>query len=418
MTNYMDDLKALKPIFWENTHMYSANQALSKIQYTLAHVIEAEERLNRFASYFMKTYPETQQTKGLIESSIHECVSLNQGIFDTFGREIKNPLMLKLDNQLPISGSVKARGGVYEVIKLAETLAIQHGLLSYEDDYAILAGDKFREFFGHYSIAVGSTGNLGLSIGIAGEALGFKVQVHMSSEAKAWKKDLLRSKGVEVIEYNEDYSTAVKYGRQQAQSNPKMHFIDDENSIELFLGYAIAALRLKKQMAMKGHVIDANHKLKVYLPCGIGGAPGGITFGLKLVFGDDVECYMAEPTHAPCMTLGLMTGKHDAISIYDIGVDGKTEADGLAVARASKFVGKTIEHLVSGCYTVTDNQMFQMLYLLEREEGIRVEPSAAASLMGPLMVQEDMPCVHLAWLTGGAMVPKEMMDAYIRRGKC
>ncbi|MED0743496.1 D-serine ammonia-lyase, partial [Aneurinibacillus aneurinilyticus] len=297
---------------------------------------------------------------------------------------------------------------------------------------SIIDSEKFRSFFSHYSIAVGSTGNLGLSIGIMSAKMGFNVTVHMSADAKKWKKDLLKSKGVVVVEYKEDYSKAVEEGRKLANSKPNCYFIDDENSNDLFLGYAVAASRVKKQLEDMNITVDEHHPLFVYLPCGVGGGPGGVAFGLKLIYQDHVHCFFAEPTHSPCMLLGLATGLHDKVSVQDFGIDNITAADGLAVGRPSAFVGQIIEPFLSGCYTVSDDELYKLLRALIDTENIHLEPSALAGGFGPIRLAKEKEgqayleqhhlidrmknATHIMWATGGSMVPAEVMKEYYKKG--
>jgi len=249
----------------------------------------------------------------------------------------------------------------------------------------------------------------------------------MSADAKEWKKKLLRSKGATVLEFEGDFGEAINEGRRTTIADPKGYFVDDENSKYLFLGYSVAAIRLKKQLEKLKISIDAHHPLFVYSPCGVGGSPGGVAFGLKQVFGDNVHCFFVEPTHSPSVLIGLLTGKMEKVSVHDFGIDNKTEADGLAVGKASAFASPISKLLISGIYTIEDDELFRLLYLLGKSERIFLEPSATAGLMGPQKISctsymqeyclDPSLITHIAWATGGSLVPKEEMDDFYKKGE-
>ncbi|ELC3157580.1 D-serine ammonia-lyase [Vibrio harveyi] len=425
----VERLIGLEEVVWFNPNITTLEEGLPYVGLGAANIKDASERLKRFAPYLMKAFPETVASNGIIESNVVKIDKMKSCLEAQYGTQILGRLMLKKDSHLPISGSIKARGGIYEVLTHAEKLAIEAGLLSESDDYSKLFSEEFRQFFQQYSIAVGSTGNLGMSIGIMSAKLGFSVSVHMSADAREWKKNKLRSHGVNVVEYEQDYGVAVEQGRKEAEKDPTCFFIDDENSQTLFLGYSVAGERLKQQFDDMGIIVDAEHPLFVYLPCGVGGGPGGVAFGLKMAFGDHVHCIFAEPTHSPCMLLGVHTGLHDDIAVQDLGIDNITAADGLAVGRASGFVGRAMERLLDGYYTMTDERMYHHLGELSEQEDIRLEPSALAGMMGAVHVSQDQVyqarmqfsedkmknAIHLVWATGGGMVPEAEMSAYLAK---
>ena len=425
MEKIIENLKQCKESFWANPNVKDLKRELANAPIKKSEIEDVRKRLNRFKPLFMSLFKETKQRAGIIESPFVAGVDFKNALEHYRGAKIKGDIYLKLDSHLPISGSIKARGGIYEILAHTERLLIKAKLLDYNDDYAKINTKKIKDFLHNYKIAVGSTGNLGLSIGIMSAKLGFKVAVHMSADAREWKKAMLRSYGVEVVEYKEDYGVAVAQGRKLAQGDKSCHFIDDENSKDLFLGYAVAAKRLQGQLQALDIVVNKENPLFVYLPCGVGGGPGGVAFGLKHIFGDNVKCFFAEPTHSPCMILGLISKKLDKISVNDIGLDNKTAADGLAVGRASALVANALKNIIDGAYTISDENMFRYLALLEQSEGIKLEPSALAGVGGLFYADKFARqtlgqyehITHIIWATGGSMVPQNEMQGYIQKGK-
>ena len=417
-------------VIWFNPGLRCRDAAFEGISLTMADIDDAEARLRRFAPFIMRCFPETAGNGGIIESPLTEVEHMRQRL-NGHGGGIGGRLLLKRDSDLAIAGSVKARGGIYEILKHTEEIALEKGLLSgYDDDYAKLAGDECRRVFSQYTVQVGSTGNLGLSIGIMSAAVGYKVIVHMSADAKQWKKELLRSKGVKVVEYKSDYSEAVKRGRELSDADPMSYFVDDEKSVNLFLGYAVAASRLKKQLDEQGVVVDEQHPLIVYIPTGVGGAPGGVAYGLKRVYKNAVHCFFAEPTLCPSVLLGFATNLYENVNVHDFGIDGLTEADGLACASPSGFVTRIDSNLISGDFTIEDAKLYDFMRLLHKTEDVLIEPSSCAAFIGPVHLESTEAgkgylakqgltadvmknATQICWATGGRLVPDEVWKEYL-----
>ncbi|WP_087080029.1 D-serine ammonia-lyase [Comamonas thiooxydans] len=431
LRDLVEDLRHARPALWAGR----SEGARSTHSIDAAQVQQAVQRFERFAPLLAQLFPELQASGGRIESALLLVPQMQQTLQlpEQLGR-----LWLKADHSLPVAGSIKARGGVHEVLEYAEQIALQHGLLA-DGDYLQLASDAARAVFARYQVAVGSTGNLGLSIGVMASGLGFKATVHMSADAKEWKKQRLRARGVQVVEHAGDYAQAVAAGRALADRDTHCHFVDDEHSLSLLLGYAAAAPHLVAQLAENGIAVDETHPLFVYIPCGVGGAPGGVALGLQQAFGPHVHCFFAEPVQSPCFMVEMLAGAaalpglEAHPSVYELGLNNQTEADGLAVPRASELAADVVRGFLGGVFTVEDETLFRHLCLLKDREGLQIEPSAAAGFSGPrallesvagqdyLQRQKLLPhmanATHIVWTTGGLFVPDEEYARFLARGR-
>lgn len=148
----VEDLVALKETTWFNPGTTSLAEGLPYVGLTEHDVQDAHARLTRFAPYLAKAFPETAATGGIIESELAAIPAMQKRLEKEFGQRINGEILLKKDSHLPISGSIKARGGIYEVLTHAEKLALEAGLLTTQDDYSVLLSPEFKQFFSQYSM--------------------------------------------------------------------------------------------------------------------------------------------------------------------------------------------------------------------------------------------------------------------------
>lgn len=90
-----------------------------------------------------------------------------------------------------------------------------------------------------------------------------------------------------------------------------------------------------------------------------------------------------------------------------------------------------METYISGCYTVTDEELFTSLGLAMDSEKLFLEPSAHAGMFGPIRLMKNgqsylekhnladkmEQATHLIWATGGSMVPDSMRATYLAKSR-
>ena len=139
-------LQLTEELLWINPQKVPFHQAIMECTLTIDDIKDAEARLLRFAPFIAKVFPETQVMNGIIESPFLPIPRMKAEMEARHQQPIEGTLWLKCDSHLPISGSIKARGGIYEILKHAETLAFQHQLITIHDDYSLFDSDTFRSF--------------------------------------------------------------------------------------------------------------------------------------------------------------------------------------------------------------------------------------------------------------------------------
>jgi D-serine dehydratase len=135
-----------------------------------------------------------------------------------------------------------------------------------------------------------------------------------------------------------------------------------------------------------------------------------------------VVTVFVEPVASACMMAALASDAPEPPSVYDLGLDNRTLADGLAVPRASALVVEAVGPVVDAVVAVDDATLVAWVKDAWRKGGLRLEPAAAAAFAGldpfcAAAVAAGWPAlddaVHVVWTTGGSRLPNDEFNALL-----
>ena len=121
----LKNVSELKEVLWLNPNLSTYAAAEEKADIDIPAIDDAEKRLTKFAPLLEILFPETKKSHGIIESPLRQINNMKKALIKDHSTEISGKLLLKMDSHLAIAGSVKARGGIYEVLKYAEQLGLE-----------------------------------------------------------------------------------------------------------------------------------------------------------------------------------------------------------------------------------------------------------------------------------------------------
>jgi D-serine dehydratase len=130
-----------------------------------------------------------------------------------------------------------------------------------------------------------------------------------------------------------------------------------------------------------------------------------------------------EPIASACVLVALSAGQGAPLSVYKVGLDNQTIADGLAVPLASKLVLSSIGASIDAVAAVTDDSMLDWVRRAWSDCRLRLEPSAASGFAAlPLFIEAlenagtPLPqgATHVVWTTGGSQLPEDQFAALLR----
>ncbi len=223
-----------------------------------------------------------------------------------------------------------------------------------------------------------SAGNHAIALGYAARILGTTAKVVMPKSANAFRVQLCRELGTEIVLVD---NVAEAFERvQEIEAAEGRTFVHPYEGPKTALGTASVGMEFIDQLRAEGEAIDA-----VIVAAGGGGLTGGVACAVKQM-SPGTAVYVVEPEGADTMHRSFKAGSPQSIDAV------RTIADSLGAPRCEPYSFALNKAFVDEVVLVSDDQIREAMRLLFRSAKLVVEPAggaALAALMHPLRGRLD-----------------------------
>ena len=319
-----------------------------------------------------------------LKSIIHTKEKLNDQIIETPVIKLNSPYLKKINPNSEIfmklelfqhTGTFKARGALSVVSKI----------------------DQNKKKFG---ITAASAGNHAIAASWAAKKLEMSAKVVMRSTANPYRLKQAKIEEAEII-ITEKLDDLFKIAKKLVDEEQRT-FIHPFEGLYTSLGTAGIGLEFLESIPS----LDA-----IIVSIGGGGLISGVASAIKLV-NENCKIYGVEPKGAATMLKSFSTGG----TIQNVSIH--SEVDSLSPPMTLPFSYTVCKKYIDEIVTVSDEEIFASMVILQEEAKLAVEPAAAATLsayIGPLKQKLNNKKVGL--LMCGANIDHKSYTDLLQKGQ-
>jgi threonine dehydratase len=211
-----------------------------------------------------------------------------------------------------------------------------------------------------------SAGNHAIALGYSARILGTTAKVVMPKTANAFRVQLCRELGTEVVLV--DNVTEAFARVKEIEAEEGRTFVHPYEGPKTALGTASVGMEFIDQLREAGVTLDA-----LIVAAGGGGLTGGVACAVKQM-SPGTAVYVVEPEGADTLHRSFEAGSPQSIDAV------RTIADSLGAPRCEPYSFELNRQFVDEVVLVSDDQIRDAMRLLFRSAKLVVEPAGAAAL--------------------------------------